>query len=91
MAATACYEAALQISGDAVPELRKDLGWKSIIWHGAVIIVSAVAVFIGVLEAEDDEAKSATNNAVHFPPIMVASLIAAFVTSVTFSYVHYHW
>lgn len=93
MCASACYEAATRLTA-----LSKDLdtdiniAWLAIVWHGLVIVGSAVLVLFGTIDAADDEvhdaAQAAADATDRMPSIMTASLWTAGFTAISFCATH---
>ena len=96
MCAAASYEAAVHLG-----ELRgtqedvsigSTIAWTAIVWHIAVIIISAVLVLLGTMDAADKEIHAATIQTAarmgQTPRIMMVSIWMAAVTAVSFTANH---
>ncbi len=96
MCAAALYEAAVhlgELTGTpAEISLGRTIVWTAIAWHVAIIIISAVLVLLGTIDAADDDARAPSGTAdegVGKPPdIMVVSICMSIATAVSFTITH---
>ncbi|WP_152570989.1 hypothetical protein [Massilia sp. LC238] len=68
------------------------IAWTAIAWHIAIIVISAVLIVLGAMEAVDEEDRAATLQATQVaaqaPQIMVVSVWLSIATAVSVTATH---
>ena len=96
MCAAASNEAAVHLGElkGTIAEVStgRNVAWTAISWHMAIVVISAVLVLLGTMDASDEDvheasvrAASGTENA---PRIMVVSIWMSLATAVSFTATH---
>jgi hypothetical protein len=94
--ATASYEAAVhlgELKGSVADiSLSITIAWTIIIWHIVIIIISAVLVLLGAMDAADEEVHDATmlasSGVGKAPRIMMVSIWMSAATTVSYTVTH---
>jgi hypothetical protein len=80
-----------ELEGETV-SFGRTIAWTAIAWHITIIVVSAVLVVLGAMEAADEEDRAATLQApqgvAHAPQIMVVSVWLSIATAVSVTATH---
>lgn len=94
LCAAASYKAAVYMSRleGADISIGRMIAWTAIAWHIAIIVISAVLIVLGAMEAADEEDRAATLQApqgvAHVPQIMVVSVWLSIATAVSVTATH---
>lgn len=94
LCAAASYKAAVYMGTlkGADISIGRMIAWTAIAWHIAIIVISAVLIVLGAMEAADDKDRAptlqATQVAAQAPQIMVVSIWLSIATAVSVTATH---